>query len=302
MHVLVVIDRFSDIRLVTDYLTRRFESGAIEVSLLALTDALPANLDEPEAVQLLQDAADLAGCLWQVGEVRTCLAKGHWTSEISRVSRACGAEVVLLEASGASRLSGALRLNRLARRLFRESRCAVELIRGESSAPAAPLDVVVPIQAERVKAFPVESLRRLSWRQGTRIRLVGLLPPLIERSQLEANDGALLLARNRLSMRQAQMESDLQRLGARLAQEFAGQCLIEHATASSSLTEVARLAAAAGQLLLVADEARGDSRLARSAARWLPAWQALSAGSSMLLISPLCPGRRPATAWQPGTV
>jgi nucleotide-binding universal stress UspA family protein len=277
-----------------EYVARRYARGEVEVELLIILQEADRAAKDSAAVvnRTLAELTELLRKIWSVRSLNTRLVTGRPGEQIARVSQDCQASMVLLAVPHRSRLIQSFFLHRVARRLFNNYGCSVEFIRPKDSMQADPWRVTVPVPIDKVDNFPLEQLQQAGCPEGSRITLLGLLPPLIDKSSIEVNEGAILLAEHRMSGRLAKAQAQLETLAARAREQSGERFHIDSKVTAQSLRDAVAAEASGPDLMLISSDPGRASGLKRSSAAFLPAFPSFSASPvlsvdcSVLLMGP----------------
>lgn len=210
MKILLASDQRTDPSLLASYLAGRLRGRPADIDVLTVisgSEELEADATNGgsniigisesgrDYRQACAHVATLASELQRAGlrAVRTHVEYGDPADVILASSRQWRSDLLLIGTPRRRGLLTAFRLEGVTRRLLRWSDCPVELLRPDTQAMLDDVQLL-PLPVDAAAQLPLQRLQSLPWHQGSRLHLLGVLPPGLDESRVEANPAATLLA------------------------------------------------------------------------------------------------------------
>lgn len=123
--------------------------------------------------------------------VRKYVESGDTVEALVTASTRLRSGLIVIEARQSGMLT-AFRLDGVTRRLLRRSQCPVELLRPRQARAKERFNVLLPLSLDQIDSYPWSSLQALPWAPGSRLLLMGVVPPAVDAGCIEANAAAVL--------------------------------------------------------------------------------------------------------------
>lgn len=248
MRVLLTVHRESDAQSLALAVAARFGSAPVGIDVLTVIPhrrrklrlRRPAPSDSSSGAHIPTELVARLRDEYGLRDVRKHVEYGDVVESIIATTTRLRSRIVLLEAPRQPGLLTAFRLDGVTRQLFQRARCPVELVRHQADLGQAPHDnVLVPMGLDEIESFTPEHFRGLPWNEGVRLHFLGVMPPAVSPTFVEANPITVLRTLRDTESARARTRQGLAQLCAVLTKAFGHTKNVDFGLVEASTHDVA---------------------------------------------------------------
>ncbi|GAB3274407.1 hypothetical protein [Parahaliea aestuarii] len=263
MRVLLPICPDTDLQRLGPYFALRFDTAKIDLDVLMVTPQAPTATTGDQGQVLDEIARDFI-LTYRVRSVRVHLMTGDFTESLVASALQYHSNIILLHDTEGQGRSFNVGIHKLARQLFKRTRCSLEVVNASAIAPETagmPMQVVIPLLARELGSFPCDRLVALPWQRGSTLRICMQMPPAFDSNALEVSPSSILLAQEAQRDAYPQLEGELSALCLDLAARMGEQVDVDFSILEDRTDALESLLSTLEGHTLILQICRGSAKL-----------------------------------------